>query len=203
MKLFNALNINLEKQTLVACSGGVDSMVALHYYNKKIKDFKALFIYYSKDDDNAFLKIKEFTFQNNIPLLVHYATNFPKSNKEKVWRDERYKIFHSYSDYQVITAHHLDDQVENYVATCLKPPVKLIPYKNKNVIRPFLFLKKEELIAYAKKYNINYDTDLTNFDGSNQRSIIRTQILPVAFTINPGLYKTVKKLMLNNSYVGI
>jgi len=67
---------------------------------------------------------------------------------EEFWRIERYKFLNSV-DMDVITCHHLDDSVETWLFNCFHGNPNLIPYRNKNVIRPFLVTTKDEFVKWC------------------------------------------------------
>ena len=193
---------NLNKSVIVACSGGADSMALLHFMSIKDKNVKAVFVNHrTEEDQKALLFVHNYCQQNNICLHIVDIKETYNSNKEHNWRNERYQIFHSFENYYVMTGHHLDDQVESYLMHSIKGLAKLIPHRNKNVIRPFLYCTKQELLDYCEHYCVPYYNDPSNFDESNARAIVRNQIVPVALKINPGLYLTVRKLIENSSYV--
>jgi tRNA(Ile)-lysidine synthase len=196
---------NLDRNIMVACSGGPDSMALLHYMRQKITNnlsVSALFINHGTEFSKQGMHfVHDYCQANNICLHIVNIVDKYETNKEHNWHIERYKIFHSYDSYYVMTGHNLDDQVESYLMHTIKGLAKLIPYRNKNVIRPMLYLKKIELLQYCAYHKIPYLIDPSNFDESNNRSIVRNQIVPIALKVNPGLYKTVTKLVENSSYV--
>ena len=206
--MFRQLNQVLEPikpnaKILVAASGGVDSLVLLHMFNTCNEGrVSALFIHHgTSSSEHGLAALSKFCKAQGIQLVIKSIQVEGESNKEMRWRDERYKIFHSYGHYTVLTGHNLDDQVEQYLMSSIKGKVTLIPYKNGNVLRPLLYCKKADLIAYAIKHNIVWYDDPTNFDESNARAIVRNQIVAPALKVNPGLYKTVAKIVRDSSYV--
>jgi tRNA(Ile)-lysidine synthase TilS/MesJ len=72
---------------------------------------------------------------------------------------------------------------------------KIIPYQNKNVIRPFISTSKRSLEAWCYRKEVPYLVDPSNADRKFMRSIIRHDIVPHARLVNPGIEKTFKKLV--------
>lgn len=100
----------------------------------------------------------------------------------------------------VVTAHHLDDALETYLMSFLKSGTnhtKVIPYTRRepHTVRPFLLNKKDEMRAYCMKWNIPFLDDPMNELGNCSRSVIRHQMVPLALSVNPGIYKQVEKLI--------
>ena len=73
-------------------------------------------------------------------------------------------------------------------------------YRNKNVTRAYLTTHKSDLVEYAKEYNLKWFEDPTNADCDfTYRNRIRHNILPEVLLINPGLYSTVKKRIIERT----
>ena len=72
---------------------------------------------------------------------------------------------------------------------------KVIPYSNKNVIRPFISTSKRALEEWCSNKEVPYLIDPANIDRKFMRSIIRHDIMPQARLVNPGIEKTFKKLV--------
>ena len=147
----------------LACSGGIDSMFAYHFFNAGRKDVCCLFFHHgtkTSDDAEIFLK------KNVQNLIVGRLTRTIEKGEspEKFFRDQRYSFFSKFKDKPIVTCHHLNDCAETWTMTSLKGTPRLIPYKNGNIIRPFLLVSKKEIEDYCERKNIEYSQDLTNFD---------------------------------------
>ena len=114
---------------------------------------------------------------------------------EEWWREERIKAFHALK-FPVITGHHLNDQVETWIWSCIHGQPKLIPYRNVNVIRPFLLTSKTEIVKWADKRNVKFIEDESNYDIRFQRNLIRHNLMPEILKINIGIEKVIKKKVL-------
>jgi len=72
-----------------------------------------------------------------------------------------------------------------------------IPVKNKNIIRPILFAKKQEIEQFAEKHNLSYREDQSNKENKYLRNIIRNKVVPVFKEINPEFRNNFKQFFEN------
>lgn len=125
--------------------------------------------------------------------ISYIDTDVPSGvSQEEHWRNERYKIFTGF-DCPVITAHSLDDCVEQWVFSSLHGKPQVIPYSHANVIRPFRLTPKQNFIDWCTHKNIPWLEDKSNEDTRYMRNLIRHKLLPIAREVNPGLSKVVAK----------
>ena len=188
----------LPKDVTVALSGGIDSVVLLHFLSKKHNVTAAHYVHNNKYAEKEYVFVQQLCNNYKIDLIVEAQVDPMPANcgKEKYWRDGRYKFFKSL-DAPVCTGHTLDDMVAWYLMTCMRGEGHLMTYDNGNVVRPFICTKKEELIDYAKKHNLEWLEDPSNADVEfTQRNRVVNKILPEALKVNPGLYSTIKNKFL-------
>jgi tRNA(Ile)-lysidine synthase len=183
----------------VAFSGGVDSVAAAHRLNRYL-DIELIFVHHATENsEKAFQEtVISFSEKYDIPLHVHHITNIPdKSDSlENFWRSERYDVFHKYEN-PVVTCHHLDDCVETWIWSSMHGNGKIIPYNNKNVIRPFRPIRKQKFIDYAVKYGLTWTEDDSNNDTKFIRNYIRHDMMEHVLKVNPGIHKTIRKKVLD------
>ena len=107
-------------------------------------------------------------------------------NIRKAWLEE-IRVKHS-ANY-ILTAHHADDQTETILYRLIKGTsitgLSWIQELSGTYFRPLLWVKKKDILAYAKKNNIPFGHDETNDDTSIPRNLIRHQIVPRIEKINP------------------
>ena len=105
--------------------------------------------------NESYKLVKSFCADKNIPLVSDYiSSDQPKGKSlEEHWRDERYKCFHSF-DQTVVTGHHLNDVIEWFLFTSLHGQGRMIPYRNKNVIRPFISTSKRFLEDWCNRKSV-------------------------------------------------
>jgi tRNA(Ile)-lysidine synthase len=181
----------------VAVSGGPDSMAILDFLIRGGR--KVIAFHFNHGTDHGIIAerfIRQYCLESSIPYAIGYMDRYlvkPKSKSpEEHWRDERYRFLEA-QDHQIITAHTLDDQVENWIFTSLHGNPRLIPYRRNNIIRPFLLTRKDAMINWCERKEVPYLTDPSNSSSRYMRSYIRTEIVPKALHVNPGLHKVVKK----------
>jgi len=114
-------------------------------------------------------------------------------SQEEYWREERYRFLFSLEG-PVVTAHHLDDAVETWLFNSIHGKPRTIPYRNRNVIRPFLTTPKSELVSWCRRKDLRWTEDASNSDVAYMRNLIRHQIVPNALQVNPGLRTVVRKM---------
>lgn len=184
----------LPRKIYVAVSGGVDSIAALHFLSRN-HDVTALHINHNEGNSDAAEEITRSTCSSlGVKLLSKRitSTRHLRTSLEEFWRNERYSVFHNISD-TVVTAHTLEDCVETWIWSSLHGVGKIIPYSNRNVIRPFRLTLKSQFIHWATKHNLSWVEDNSNTDLSLTRNYIRQVMMPHVLQVNPGIATTIKK----------
>ena len=99
----------------------------------------------------------------------------------------------------LLTAHHADDNIETILMNFFKGSgingLKGILPKQKNIVRPLLFATKENILAFAKEYNLAYREDSSNNSDKYTRNYFRNQLIPGLQKVFP----QVKENLLNNA----
>jgi tRNA(Ile)-lysidine synthase len=186
----------LPRELVVAVSGGPDSMAILDFLNNNHKVTAYYFDHGTTFGEEAYHFLKEYCARNKITFVTSVlSSSRPKGKSlEEFWRDERYKRFHDYN-LPIVTGHNLDDVVEWFLFSSLHGKGKIIPYQNKNVIRPFLATPKRSLLDWCERKKVPFLVDPGNDDRKFMRSVIRHDVMPHAKVINPGIEKTFKKIV--------
>ena len=203
----------LPDKCYVAVSGGADSMAALHFLlsgTYRARSNRVVGIihvnhgtgFYADEAQRLVIEVGEsygFSFSD----VGEKIGPPPKGrSKEDYWREERYKVFARYNDYPIVTAHHLDDCVEQYIINkmVLFNNNTVIPYFGPcGVVRPFRTWSKESILDYCKKNSIRYLDDPSNMDTKFLRNNIRHNVIPTLLKMNPGLKNQVRKLIVEES----
>jgi tRNA(Ile)-lysidine synthase len=186
----------LPRELGVAVSGGPDSMAILDFLSNN-HDVTAYYFDHSTDFGkkcNRF--VNNFCYNKDIPLVigVNYVCCPQGESLEEHWRNERYKFLHSF-DMPIVTGHNLDDVIEWFLFSSIHGQSKIMPYSNKNVIRPFISTSKRSLEDWCERKEVPFLVDPGNADRKFMRSIIRHDIMPKARLVNPGMEKTFEKLV--------
>lgn len=197
----------------LACSGGLDSCVLLHLFflnKKRIKqDIGVIYVNHklqkeSKSWGSFCEKLCEIY---NIDFLSLEITSLCPSKKsiEEWARDERYRLIKEQlvDNDILLTAHHLDDQVETFFLQALRgsginglscmPYIK--PFGSSYHVRPLLNFSRKELLQYAKTYSLDWCEDSSNLDVRFNRNYIRKLILPNIESRWPSYRKTISRLI--------
>jgi len=187
----------LPPSVYVACSGGVDSMAALDFLKRRHDVTVAYFNHQTDYGHMCERNIQAYCASHDIPLMLgNLAASKPKQeSQEEFWRNQRIHWFHQLSG-TVVTAHHLDDCMETYLFNCLHGKHHTIAYQNGNIVRPFLTTTKNQLQSWCEKNQVPWWGDPSNMDTRFMRNHIRHNIMPQALIVNPGLAKTVKRLVV-------
>lgn len=189
----------LPRKIYLAVSGGVDSIAALHFLSRN-HDVTALHVNHAEGNSNESEQLVSNVCSSlNIPLYIKRITT-KKPNKqslEEFWRNERYAFFHKF-DGCVITAHTLDDCVETWLWSSMHGLGKIIPYANRNVIRPFRLVRKQQLVDWAVRHGISWVEDASNANQQLVRNYIRKTMMPHVQKVNPGIYKVIKKKVVTD-----
>jgi tRNA(Ile)-lysidine synthase len=182
----------IPKKVVVACSGGPDSMAAASFLLNSRREISILHFDHGTDHSkDARALVEKFCVDRKVPLqIVDIKGRPPKGEScEKWWRDKRYNAFHKYH-LPIITAHNLNDVAEWWMFTSLRGNPRIMPYQNKNVIRPFLLTKKIDLEKWCERNSVPFTIDPTNLGDRFSRSLIRKNIIPEALRVAPGFLTT-------------
>ena len=190
-----------DKKLLLAVSGGVDSMVLLDLFYKLRFDICIVhcnFQLRGKESDADEMLVRETCQDSYIPYFIESfdTLEFAKENKLSIQlaaRKLRYDWFQEIIslgfDY-VLTAHHLDDNVETFLINFTRGTglegLTGIPAQNGNIIRPLLPFSREEIENYALENKIQWREDSSNASDKYFRNKLRHNIVPTLKELNTG-----------------
>ncbi len=209
---------------LLMVSGGSDSMALLKKYaseqNCKVLHINHMLRGSESDADEDFVRkaCKRFGVEfeaRHIDVASLVAQS--KNSMEAVAREARYKTADEVLDAWcfecgckpqdgiIYTAHTLDDRIETFFMRALVGTgpggFASIPRKRGRIVRPLLDDSREELRNYLRgEYpNLSDDKlwreDSTNEDGSNFRSRIRMELMPVLRNLRPNFEQALARSM--------
>lgn len=208
-------NIVSKNETIaVAVSGGSDSMALLYYMTENAKKYGikvvALNIEHgirgeaSKSDSDF---VKSYCRSRGIELISYSFDALKKAKTDKLSVEQaaralRYECFFKAIEEgkcdKVATAHHRRDNVESVLlnlfrGTGLKGVAGINAVYEDKIIRPFLTVTKEEIIAYMTENSVPYITDETNFSDDYTRNYIRLNVLPKVKDAFPEVEKSISR----------
>ena len=203
--LENDINLSQDKY-LLAVSGGIDSMVLLDLFLKNNINFSVAscnFQLRGKDSDNDLKFVENICIENSINfysevLEVNKFSMMRKISTQMAARELRYdffkKILEKYKYSYVVTAHHLDDNIETIIFNFIKSTgykgLVGIPFNKNKILRPLINISKDEIEDYAISNNIKWRLDKSNNLNKYSRNKIRNKVIPLLKEINPSLGKS-------------
>ena len=223
-ELLNKLNIDHTglsgKQLLLAHSGGLDSSVLAHLLLKAGLNFSVAHCNFQlrASESEADMKFVEaWSREHSIPFFcVKFATEihkeFYKKSTQVSARDLRYDWFYSLMEvYEfdfLLTAHHLNDQLETFLINTTRATgiSGLLGIQEKEtLLRPLRTIPKKELIKYAEAEKISWREDQSNASDAYLRNAIRHHVIPAIEEVVPNALQnfqsTLDHLDLANDFI--
>ena len=203
-KFQNHINANFgflkDKKLLLAFSGGMDSMVLVHLFQKLNLNFALAHCNFQlrgaeSDGDENF--VAAYAKLNNIACFITKfdTSNYSKENKlstQVAARNLRYNWFNEILEQEkfdyIVTAHHADDVAETFMINLSRGTgldgLTGIPSQNGNIIRPMLPFSRKEIENYVLENKLKWREDSSNASDKYLRNKIRHHIIPVFKEIN-------------------
>ena len=190
----------IPRRVAVAVSGGIDSMAALDFLRRSHEVVVLHYNHGTPYAPKAEALVRGYCIEHQLTLVIGRChEEMPAGvSKEAWWRDQRYKFFTDATSSPIVTAHHLDDQVENWIFTSMNGNPFLIPHTRDQFIRPFITTEKNDFTLWCVRKGVPTIDDPTNDDTKYRRNYIRHTMMPHVLTINPGIKKTIRKKILDS-----
>ncbi len=196
----------LGKSLLIACSGGLDSVVLTHLFHELGYNIRLAHCNFGlrgaeSDEDAIFVS----DLANRLSITNYSEIFETKSYAEKnkvstqmAARELRYRWFEQLLEEQdlsyLITAHHADDDLETFLINLSRGSglkgLTGIPACKDRLIRPLLPFSRNEILAFAKKKNLYWREDSSNAKNDYLRNSLRHNVIPP--------YKKAAKNILDN-----
>ncbi len=194
------------KPLLLACSGGLDSVVLFHLLVKENISFAVAHANFQlrekeSDEDEEFVRSLCNTYTIPVHLKRFNTHIFVEKSGESIQmvaRKLRYEwfseILKSEGYAAVVTAHHADDNVEtvllNMTRGCGVSGLAGMDVFDGTIFRPLLNISRKQLFDYATTHQINWREDYSNQKSIYKRNAIRLNIIPEFEQLNPAFKET-------------
>lgn len=215
-KLKKEISIELAKydNVFVMASGGVDSMVLLDLVRKIRSDTIAIHFRHMirSSDFNDMNAVISYAQTYNLKFYSGYGNGLANiSNQEHEARKQRWKfVDDTLSNFSgknvVLTAHHYDDNLEQYFMASMRGSKNLVMQKlsetEKNYVKykPLLEVEKADLIYTALSNKLEWVEDETNMLNCHERNVLRNKIIPEMMKIR-NIRKSMRPLIEGLSFV--
>ena len=211
-----------DKKTLLAVSGGIDSMCMAEIFVRRypcecLAVAHCNFRLRGEESDGDEELVRLWAEEHGIRFHVRtfdtreYAADHGVSI-EMAARELRYRWFaelcaaEGYDE--VAVAHNANDNAETLMLNLLRgsgikgltgmSPVSDIPYSegaSAKLIRPLLDMTRKQIEGFALANRISYRNDSTNFSSEYKRNMLRNEAFPVFERINPSFIRTLNREM--------
>lgn len=191
---------------LAAVSGGMDSVLMAHLlkssgYNFAIAHCNFQLRGHEANADQEFCR--QLAHQNNVPFhTINFDTQQYASDKkisiQMAARDLRYAWFeqikqqHNYT--AIALAHHQNDAIETILLNLVRGTgiagLHGILPKNGSLVRPLLFLNRDEIQKLITANSYQYVEDSSNASTKYARNKLRHEVIPKLQELNPSLEST-------------
>lgn len=189
-------------KVLVAVSGGVDSVVLLDRVIRTGMEVGVAHVHHGlrPESDEEYRFVQRLAASYAVPFHGKRLI-FPDSGSQASYRAARYAFFEQvmqeFGYAQLMTAHHADDQLETVLIQLQRNVVEVTgiperrPFAGGELVRPLLSEPKRELIAYAKRYGLEWREDASNATTDYLRNQMRHQVVPQLLASQPNLVQIV------------
>lgn len=181
---------------VVGCSGGPDSMCLLDILLKYRKKYAISLVCAAvnhklrpeSDDEVAY--IEEYCKNNDIIFEGMVIDNYGDDNFHNEARNIRYSFFENlvnkYGAKYLMTAHHGDDLIETVLMRIVRGSTvsgysgfdMVVEKDGYYIVRPLVYVTKDEILSYDKKNKVKYFIDKSNFSSKYTRNRYRKEVLP-------------------------
>ena len=206
VNLANKDEFLIDKKIVVALSGGIDSVVLLHFLSKHYPGkVRAIHINHNLSDYchqwQSFCKNLCQKADINFKSIDIFIENI--SNIEEISRKKRYLSLTSElnADEILCTGHHQDDQAETLLLQLFRGSgvagLSAMP-KNKTIhdsqlYRPLLTISRQQITDYAIENHLDWVEDDSNKNINFRRNLLRLEFLPKLSAVFNNLTKNIAR----------
>jgi tRNA(Ile)-lysidine synthase len=193
-------SVDSDSHTILAVSGGIDSVVMAYLFKASTYSFSIAHCNFQlrgeeSDKDEDF--VEKYAEKLGVEIFIEkfdtetYAKERGLSIQMAA-RNLRYQWFKNLaknSKAKIATAHHANDVAETMLFNLTKGTgiagLHGITKEDGVLIRPMLWVEKEEIEAYAGVKGIDWREDQSNESEKYMRNIIRKKVIPELERVNP------------------
>ena len=222
--LLNDIGLKYGDAVVIGVSGGPDSMALLHMGSrlKKAIDIEVICAHVNHNtgrpgqyEEQKF--VEDYCKKNKLVFETMTIEEYGDENFHNEAHSKRYRFFgdlaKQYNASFLMTAHHGDDLMETILMRIVRGSTlrgysgfsKVVDKGSYKIIRPFIEITKDEIIAYNKKNKIKYALDSSNEKDVYTRNRFRKYIVPQfkkeEENVHEKFYKFSKTLIEYNNYI--
>ncbi len=183
---------------VLAVSGGLDSVVLTELCQRAGLNFSIAHCNFQlrgaeSQRDEDFVRGLAQKYNRELHLRRWDTAEYAAEHRISIQaaaRELRYGWFRELSDC-VVTAHHLDDNIETLLMNFFKGTgiagLKAMLPRQGGIVRPLLFTGREELAKFAGSEGLKWVEDSSNASDKYTRNYIRHQIIPAIQQAYPSL----------------
>lgn len=191
-RFIDSISIDSKEKVVVACSGGPDSMFLLHLLWSKNYNIVCTHVNHKvrSISDSEYEFVKNYCEEHGIVFEGTEINEYSDDNFHDYARNFRYNYFESilkkYNSKYLFTAHHGDDLMETILMRLVRGSSlkgyagfkSIVEKDNYKIIRPLIFLTKDEIERKNKELDIPYVIDESNLEDHYTRNRYRHVVLP-------------------------
>ncbi|HLJ68184.1 MAG TPA: tRNA lysidine(34) synthetase TilS [Chloroflexota bacterium] len=202
-----AMPLDSNSRVLVAVSGGADSTALLDVLARLVTGGRRSWVLraahvnhglrgHEADQDEEF--VRALARDRGVPLDVvgvdvEEHSRARGASIEAMARELRYNALYERLDAWpgdvLVTAHTMDDQAETVLLNLLRGAgltgVAAMPDRRDRLVRPFLSVRRHDILEYLQRQHVGYRLDSSNTDPRFARNRIRREVLPVLRRVRP------------------
>lgn len=222
--ILNDIGLKYGDAVVIGVSGGPDSMALLHMASrlKKAIDIEVVCAHVNHNtgrpgqyEEQKF--VEEYCKKNKLVFETMIIDEYGDENFHNEAHSKRYRFFgdlvKQYNASILMTAHHGDDLMETILMRIVRGSTlrgysgfsKIVDKGSYKIIRPFIEVTKDEILAYNKKHRIKYALDSSNEKDVYTRNRFRKYIVPQFKKEEPNVhekfFKFSKTLIEYNTYI--
>ncbi len=195
--LEKTLCLNKDDTIVAGVSAGPDSMALLYILSELRKKigYKIVVAHVNhnvrKESFEEAEFLKDYCNKNNIVFESMIIEKYGDDNFHNEARNIRYNFYKNlikkYQANYLMTGHHGDDLIETILMRIVRGSTikgysgfsQIVDMKDYKIVRPLIYVTKEELEEFDKEKKIPYRVDKSNFKDVYTRNRYRKYILPV------------------------